>query len=526
MADEVLSTPYSTSLPYTTGKLPDWVDEYNGQRLAAYTLYDDLYYNAPGTYRLLLRGSDDAPVYIPTAKRLINTMARYVGRNWGFSVLPALDPTTGATPVPAEGEDGETPVGADEILAMSTFSDLFVREAMLSKFESGNRECLRRGDWIWYISADPDKPEGRRISVEVIDPSTYFPLTSDANVNRLTGAMIVEEYVLDDETTIVVKVQRWLKPTHPEHPGYVADGPTAATEIAYDCVAYEPDGWDDPDERKQVSVPWAVPLDIIPGIEALPLYHIRNAHDNGDPFGRSELSGIESLFIAINQAATDEDLALAMAGLGMYETDSGAPVDSSGNPTDWILGPNRVVEVGQGKHFNRIEGVSSVEPSQTHIKYLEEGAYGASGINDIALGSRGSVTESGVALAIRMQPLFDEADSRDKEINAVLSQMFHDLKQWFLVYESINLGEVRIISTTDGRDRLPFDRKARWEELVTGYEANIFPLSFVHKVLTEELGYDLSPADLTAALAAKADGAAAADPFGVRAAAELSGADA
>jgi len=522
MAEASLTTPYSTASPYTSGSLADWVDEYSAQRLAAYSLYDDLYYNAPGTYKLLLRGSDDAPVYVPTAKRLINTFARYVGRNWGFSVLPALDPATGAVPVDS---DGAPVIGPEELLAMSTFSDLFTRENMLGKFESGNRECLRRGDWVWYLSADPDKAEGSRISVESIDPSTYFPLTSDANINRLSGAMIVEQYVLDDDETVVVKVQRWLKPIHPDHPGYVPDGPASATEIAYDCTAYEVDSWSDPDERVQVAVPWAVALEILPGILTVPLYHIRNAHTSGDPFGRSELSGVESLFVAINQAATDEDFALAMAGLGMYETDSGAPVDQDGNPTDWVLGPNRVVEVGNGKHFKRVPGVSSVDPSQSHIAYLEESAYGASGINEIALGSRGSVTESGIALSIRMQPLFDEADSRDKEINSVLSQMFHDLKTWFSVYEGVNLGEVRIISTTDTTDRIPFDRKARWEELVNGYSAGIFALDFVHKILVEDFGYDLAPADLAAALESQAKRAEQADPYASRAAGELSASD-
>jgi hypothetical protein len=210
----------------------------------------------------------------------------------------------------------------------------------------------------------------------------------------------------------------------------------------------------------------------------------------------------------------------------MYVTDSGAPVDADDEetPVNWLLGPQQVIEVAVGRSFKRLQGIASVDPVQKHVDYLEEQAYGSAGINDIALGTRGAVTESGVALAIRMQPLFDEADNDDLQLNDIMSQMFHDLAtMWFPTFEQMSFGDVQIVSGTS-QDRLPFDRAEFWAELSSGYADGILPLAYVHRMLNEKLGYDLSDQDLKDALAETATRAAQADPFGARADAELAGA--
>ena len=506
MPEATVITPYATAIPYIAADaIPKWLDEYNAQRLASYDLYDDMYDNSPSTYSLMLRGSDDRPIYVPTAKRLIRTMARYVGRGWGFTI----DPTMG------------TP--ADQEAAKLAFSNLFAREAILSQFVTGKPEWLRRGDWVWYILADPEKPEGTRLSVRNIDPRTYFPITSETDIDRRTGAQLVEEYMLDDGKTLAIKEQRWLKTIHPDHPDY---GDVNATEIAYESNIWDLATWKDVEKRKILQT--VTPLAVLPGVTALPLYHIKNGTGTANPFGESELKGMESLVSGINQAISDEDLALATMGIGLFETDSGAPIDpTTKQPVPWQLGPGMVVEIGTGKHFNKIDGIDDVKPIQDHVGYLEEQIYGSSGINNIALGSRGSVQESGIALAIRMQPLFDAADEKDLQINSVLTQMFHDLATiYFPIYEGQSFGEVVIASDTDTGDRLPFDRATRWAELVAGFEANIFSLDFVHKELVEKFGYDLTKKDLTDALNQAATKASQADPYGQRAADELgSGAD-
>src|SRR5690606_6341928 len=122
---------------------------------------DDLFHNDPARYRMMLRGTDEQPIYVPTASTIIKALARYVGKNWGFKVLqPVADP-------------GETEVDAtpEQIaLAQVTFGKLFARERLLSRYRGSVAEWLRRGDWCWYVSADPLKRAGSRISVRPVDP--------------------------------------------------------------------------------------------------------------------------------------------------------------------------------------------------------------------------------------------------------------------------------------------------------------------------------------------------------------------
>lgn len=505
-------TPYSTAIPFITNALPAWVSSaYESQRLGSYDLYDDMFDNVNGQFKVLLRGTDDTPILVPTPRRLVQTMCRYVGRDWGFSVRPGADDEGNATP--------------DEALALAitTIGDLFNREEILQKFQMGKPEWLRRGDWLWYLSADPLKSAGTRISIQTIDPRTYFPIIESdvvpgGSFDRVVGQMIVETVVGEDKKTFFIKRQTWIKSTHPDHPNYGQPAPEEGFDIYYESVRMDLAGWDDPEKQRVVQT--YTPFEAIPGITQLPIYHIKDNPQTGVPYGRSNFAGFETIFAGINQAVSDEDLALAMAGLGMWWTDAGAPLDENNEPTNWIIGPQRVAEVPQGSKFGRLSGITSVEPQQTHIKYLEEQAYGSLGINDIALG-KATVQESGVALAIRMQPLFDAANDKDDLVNSKLNQMLHDLKQWLRVYESIDLGEIEIVSESNG-ERLPFDRDAFYAELERGYLNKWFSLEYVWRMLNEKLGYEIDIAALKRELNAAAKKAAAlADPVGDRAQKEI-----
>lgn len=509
MADTIIQTPYSTALPFLSGDIPTWLNEYDAQRLASYDLYDDLYDNSPVTQHLL-RGDNDAPIFVPTVKRIVNTLSRFVGRGWGYEV----DPKAGT---PAQQE-----------AVKLAFSNLFRRERILSEFSNGKKEWLRRGDWVWMITGDPNKPEGKRLSVKTIHPRTLFWLFDANDADRKSGVEIVEETMLEDGETPALKIQRWLKANHPDHPSYNPDPEAEETDdepIVYESLLAEFEDWEDPEKR--VVLEYLRPQEPLEGIFALPIYSVKNGTSTANPYGESEIKGIESIIAAINQTISDEDLALAIAGLGMFVTDGGGPINEQTNQTEpWNLGPLEVVEVGAGKKFERIEGIKSIEPSQSHIDYLEEQAFGISGINDIALGTRGAVTESGIALAIRMAPLFDNGDEKDLQINDTFTQMFYDLQtMWFPAYESQNFGDVIVTSATDTGDRLPFDRKARWDELLAGFEANIFSLEFVHTILVRDFGYELGAAELKAALAQAGVKAAQADPYGARSDAELNAED-
>jgi hypothetical protein len=476
-----VSTPYSTALPFVTNT-PSWLNVNDAQRLAAYSLYDDLYRNNPDTVKLLLRGSDEKPIYIPTAKKIINTLSRYVLKDWGFNVVPAEDPVTGEILSPSDEE-----VKA----AIVAYGTLFKRERFLTQLKAAKRDGLAKGDWCFYIWADPLKPPGSRISIKAIDPGIYFPITEDHDVDRVIGQDLVEQYVVGSKTFL--KRQRFLKPSHPDHPNYLDMTQPIAREIRY----LEINDWEDPTKQKDYtddlgSAPPPLPMEIVPGIMQLPVYHIRNNEESGNPFGVSDLAGLEPLLAGINQTFTDQDLALAMAGLGFYWTDSGAPVDEAGEEVDWIIGPQRVVEVGEGKSFNRVSGVAAVEPSKTHVEMLENRANQTLGINDVALGAVDTtVAESGIALELRMGPLLDATDEKDEIAVEILDQMLFDLRSWFQTYEQIDLSNVVAVSVLG--EKLPKNRTAEFEEAHKLYLDGVFPLEQYIVWLNEHRGYNITP---------------------------------
>jgi len=506
MADEITRTPYASAMPYVQPEnVEKWVSsEYDQQRLAAYNLYDDLYENSPSVLNMMIRGTNEDPKLLPTAKRLVNTMARYVGRGWGYTV--SMPPELIQ---PGDDQPTQDELIAANLAAVQAMDNLFVRENLLAEFEAGIRPWLRRGDWVWYISADPEKEQGSRISVEPIDPRTYFPVMDDPNdLGRVTGCRIVEQITLEGEDETFVKVQEWLKPSSDSY-----DLGETGEYISYSNVVYELEGWDTEEAKIKEVRQDAIALD---GITQLPLYLIQNNKETANPFGHSDLAGVENVLVGINQAASDQDEALAMAGQGMYVTDSGAPIDPvTKRAVAWILGAKRVIQVGQGKKFERIEGVKSIEPSKTHIEMMEERAYGTVGVNDVALGTTQGQF-SGVALGIKMSPAFDEADAKDRAINGVWNHILYDLRQWFSQYESVNMDGIVFRSATDPSLRMPFDRDARFQELLELKNTGIIDDDYFRDQLRTVFGYDIP-------LNAVSD---AADPEADRANAELDAEDA
>lgn len=520
----ILQTPYATAVPYLNGAeaSPTWYDEYDRQRIASYDLYDDMYNNDPTQFGLMLRGADDGPVFVPLAKRTILGLSRYVGKNWGYKVL-STDVSAGETdPTSQDNTNDAIVVTPEQVqLAQETYSSLFKRERLLSVFRSGIPEWLRRGDWLWMVSADETKRSGRRISVKPIDPRRYFPLFNDrSDVNRVTGQQLIEEIFLEDGTAAMF-VQTWLKASDPSHPDYGTEEPEEGFDITYEAQAYDVKDFGLPEKRKALAHPDNVPQEDVIGIHNLPIYHIRNNESTDDPYGRSDLSGLESMLAGVNQSVTDEDLSLAFMGLGMYHTDSGAPVDeTTGQPTNWKLGPKRVIEHEQGTKFEKVDGINSIQPFQEHVAFLKNEALGTIGMSDVALGEVGTAAFSGIALAIRFAPTADTVRVKNDNLNGVMTQMFFDLKDWFKVYEGIDLGDIEVISETDDQDLLPFDRAARWKELTEGLTAGIFTPEYVVSVLETDFGYTF-PADYLQSLdKSNSDKAAAMDPFAARAAAE------
>lgn len=461
-------TPYSTAKPML-GVLPTWLPAEDAERLASYALYEAMYRNVPDAFTVTQRGSDQSPIYVPNAKTLIEATNRFLCPSWNFAMDPKL------------GTD------ADRALVSGVLTQLFRREQLRSKFSSQKRYGLIRGDAVWYITADEEKPEGRRVSIHEIDPAEYFPI-EDEDDDRLIGCHLVSQFeTVDGET--VIRRQTYRK--------------NEDSTISYELSWWELGAWDDRfnsgQELKKVPTPEgqeAVVFDLPPSITALPVYLVRNNRVPGAPFGSSELQGLERIFAAVNQAVSDEELALAMDGLGMYATTSGPPVNDDGEETNWELGPGYVVEIDEGATWERVDGVGSVQPVQDHVTYLEDRAFESAGVPKIARGLVDtSITQSGVALAFHMGPLLAKNEEKQDEILSTIDHILYDLStMWLPTYEGLPTGTGAQAVSTVG-DPLPLDRNAVLTEITTLLTNNLISIPYAQQLVSEKLGYDF-PAEM------------------------------
>lgn len=406
-------TPYSNTTGLFTEGLPTWMDAYDAERIHAYQIYEQIYWSVPDTFKLVMRGTENSsPIYVPTARTIVDTTNRYLCPKPAFIV----DPDLGSA--------------QDQVDCKRMFSSLFRRERFWSKFQSNKLYGVMRGDWCWYITANPLKPAGSRIKIEAVDPAAYFPVPHPTDPDRIIAVHIVEQ-VQDDKGDVFIKRQTYTRGKDPVN----NDG--SDTTIYNSSGLFAIDKWQALDDSAiEITKP---PTPLPPQINTIPVYHIRNIETPGDPYGSSELRGFERIMAAVNQAVSDEELALALEGLGLYATDGGPPTDENNNPTDWILGPGRVVEHGPGSKFERITGVSSVEPVQNHLAFLIQSLKEAAAVPDAATGKVDvQVAESGIALAMQLSPLLSKIDVRTEPITDVHNQMFWDLRNWFAAYEQFD----------------------------------------------------------------------------------------
>jgi hypothetical protein len=212
----------------------------------------------------------------------------------------------------------------------------------------------------------------------------------------------------------------------------------------------------DDDEKAPVSV-INPPAPLPAGITAFPVYHIPNTVESGEVFGSSDIRGLEVLQAALNQSVTDEDLALALMGLGLYATEEpGSPRDEQGNAVPWIVAPGSVLENAKGLH--KVDGLSTLVPYTEHVERLDGYMGDASGATDAAKGRiQVAEAESGIALQLRLAPTLAKAAKKDKIIQDVHAQLFYDLVQmWFPAIEGLNFTDVLVLPVLG--DKLPVNR--------------------------------------------------------------------
>lgn len=458
-------------------------------RLRAYALYEDMYYNRPESFRVFLRGEDseNGELYIPSAKKMVEAMNRFLCKDFNFFVST---------------EQGDSSTQDELILRME---NLFKRERIPAKFANQKRNGLIRGDVCWYIKADPNKPQFSRLSVLELNPANYFPIVDPNDNKRVLGCHIVEVVQdpreADDKTKVLARRQTYLKggvtfnttnSRYEETPGNQVQG------VWYEVSHWEVGKWDDrnmkAEDLERVTVEGDVPLaQLAPQITSLPVYHWKNGVSD-TLWGNSELAGIETLIAGINQAMTDEELTLVLQGLGVYATDSKPPVDASGAQAPWTLGPGAVVEHSAGTKFDRVSGVSTVAPFQEHIAAMKEAMQEGNGIPDIAAGKVDvKVAESGISLQLQLAPILASSQEKEKEILSITDHMLYDLvTMWFPAYEGTSFDGVSI-STVVG-DPMPVNRDARIQEVMLLFTSSLITIAMAQAELAK-LGYQFQKGD-------------------------------
>lgn len=496
-------TPYSSLEYFWPGAMPSWITSVlDQQRIQSYQIYEQIYWNIPHTFKLVYRGQEDKPIYIPTAKTIIEATTRYTAPEFGFTVIPRADSTQSVN---------------SEVVSQATqaFNDLFTRERFWSKFVGNKRYGLIRGDWLWHIVADKTKAPGTRISIYPLDPASYFPIWHPDDLDRVIGAHIVDTFIDEETTETRIKRLTYRKQLDANN------NPIPGAPITVEEAIFELDDWEGPSARPLTTIRERT---IIAGITSLPVYHIKNFEEPANPFGSSELRGVERLLGAINQGVSDQELALSLEGLGLYATDAPNPTNDQGEETDWILGPGRVLMHPPGTDFKRVTGVSSIAPYQEHLGYLEKKLFQATGVSEAAMGIVDvAVAQSGISLQLQFQPMVAKTNEKDEEIKAVHDQMFFDFAtQWFPTFEGLNFEGMTVLSRIGGK--IPVDRVAKFTELNNMLDRKVISAAY-YRQEASRLGYvfpETIEADITKEQEAATAAATPTDPFADRAAQELS----
>lgn len=483
---------------------PDWVPgPDDADRVTSYWTYEDIYRNVKEAFDVILRNADGEEIsrrYVPAARTIIEGTNRYLCK--GMSFVGTVPPTVTLDP-------------EAQAATMDWLKTLFAREEFGSKFLSLKRWTLIRGDGLLHISADPSKPEGSRLRITELSPEHYFPIFDPVDAERTIGAYLVT-IVLDDEGEEIAQRMEYRRILSPEA---AAKYKVPMGQIYYRMSFYETDGWDDraPEFTEEDLKPVATPTDFsgvtlqpalvgtaLPSqITSIPLYLFRNNREGTAPFGSSELQGIESLLGGIIQTTTDEDIAVALQGIGVYWTDSGRPRDDAGEEQAWEISPASMLELEKGGKVGRVDG-GVIDTMIQHTGQLERFARQTTATSDVAIGVVDvQVAQSGIALAIQMMPTTAKNDEKEEDISNKLDQLLFDLLNgWGPAYEGLNAGG--LVVTVAFSDPLPVNREAVVKEVTELVKNKVITVQYALQILKDKLGYDVDPAVMAGEIAAAA----------------------
>lgn len=461
MVDLNTYSPWST-LQGLMSKFPDIYPEHEQPRIASYEKYDQMYWNDPKQYRLrVLEG--ESPIYVPTARVVVDTTSFFMAKGLKIQV-----------------EDAKKYKELE--LALKDFLD---RESYYSRFHVAKQVGVARGDFAYHLTADPAKPEGRRISLTPLDPRKCILVHDDDEPDKVLEAHIVSEWTNDaddNDNTVYLRVLRYWREDKSE---------TDKTPVIWhsEGIYKTSVAWYDPKKFQDVEQ-WLIP----PGLmdtrtPAIPVYWFKNLDWTGQNYGSSEIRGLEYLNRAISQGSTDTQMTLALEGLGVYATDGGRPVNDEGVETDWEVFPGRVMEVPSGSYFRRVEGVGSITPMMDQIGYLEKKTFMASGLTDVAMGQVDVQTaQSGIALAIKFMPTLAKLEQRDISIVDRKRQMFHDWMIWMQIYEGKTFPEEARIEPELGQ-KLPGSETEKINSLNNMLDRGVISKAYYREEMAK-LGYE------------------------------------
>lgn len=453
------TTPYSSVLPFGDSNLmPTWLPLEEAQRIQAYTTYDNMYWNVPDTFKITWRGAEDKPIYVPNPRRICDSTAHFL-----FKGLNLVAPST----------------------PQQDFLDAFLkREEFYSRWMLNKQAGVVRGDFVFHLTADTSKPEGSRLSLTTVDPSSYFPVWDEDDLDKRIGVHLAEAFESDEFRRKVVKrlSYRYVRISGKRR--------VEVSEALFSADRYaEKEG---PVKLKDLQTPYLLPE----AITEIPVYHIKNLQWQGEPYGSSEIRGYEMLMQAVNQTISDTQLALALEGLGVYATDGGSPVDENDEETDWVIAPAKVMEVPTGSYFKRVEGISSVTPALDMVKYLEAALDLSSGTFNTGQVDI-QMAESGIHLALKFLPTLAKMEQRELAGTTNLQQMFFDWSFWVDVFEGAEGSaiEVGLELEVGLGDKLPMDRDKTVSELNNMLDRHIISRRYYRREM-KKLGYTF-PSDAT-----------------------------
>jgi len=470
-------TKYDPVISTLGAPQPAWVSDPDDKvRVAAYDAYDNMYANAPGTFRLAMRGTNDKPVYIPSTRRLIEATNRYLGKNWQYTL----------TSISGNAQDViEGKAWLDRVYALTHAH---------SKFYSFKRNMLIKGDAVFHVVADLSKPSGSRIRVLELNPRTYFRIEDPTDPEELQGVYIVNLITTGEQATQVAVRQSYR---------YVTVG--GKRKVQSQLAFFEPGFWDDRWAGHPALKPVPIPVEwdtpdtrskmagqMLPdSVTTIPVYHGVNNRADEDPYGASEISGIESVIASLNQSMSDEDITLALQGLGLYVTTASAPINAdTGEQEDWLIAPGYVIEIQPGTEMKRVDGLPHLVPFQQHMQSLTDSMDKASGVTATAVGSVDvTVAASGVALRLDMAPILAKNMEKEVELIAVLDNMGQDLLDQWAKVDGVPVAEDLLVTNTFD-DPLPIDRAGIVTEVTALVGKGLMSRAFAVTYLKSKLGYD------------------------------------